>query len=448
MIAGIMEAQPIVVVSTLVMLVFVVKSDVLLVVEGSSILLLWILYWWALLARRVIQPRAGEQRANLLYAPALLVSFTILVTIYPGLFQPNLLGLFAVVLSAYLWRRGMLRVERDLRGESVLTVFHVGFLVLLLALLFAVVDPQPSSQSLLILLPVVLLLFCLSGLIALSLTHLEAMRIAHQRRFTGRSRTSPTHLWIQNLLVFLVTLAALMMVLAVATFQPLVTLFSPLTSGLRTLIHWLFGSLRYTPPAPFFSSCLYQTCPPPVGPSFYPSSFSSGFSTPLQVIFIVSMSLLALFTLVICFWIVRRMLRRRKRGQNEDEVREHLPVRVILKTRRQNAKGRVKREMEPLPPTSARAHYRAFLLAVAKRGGEEQRRRPDETPAEYQMRLQANVRPVVQRDEVPTDAAILEALTRTYTRERYGGKPPTGSQQAYLRRWISLLVRRLTTLSV
>lgn len=441
MTAGILEAQPIVVVSTLVTLVFAVKSEGLLVVEGSSILLIWSLYWWALLARRVIQPRAGEQRTNLLYVPALLVSFAIIVAIYPGLFQPNLLGLFAVVLSAYLWRRGMLRVERDLRGESVMTVFHVGFFVLLLALLFAVVDPQPGSQSLLTLLPFVLLLFCLSGLIALSLTHLEAMRRAHQRRFTGHARTSPTRLWIQNLLVLLVVLAALMIVSGAATFQLLVALFAPLTNELRALIHWFLDSLRYTSPA-LFHSCLYQACPTPQGPSFYFSSSSNGSSTLAQVILVGSMSLLALFVLVILFWIVRRAVRGRKSGQNEDEVREHLPVRPTLKARKQNAK---ERQLERLDATSARFYYRAFLLAMARRGKDEQRRRPDETPTEYQARLLAKARPVVQNDATPTDAAILDTLTRAYTHERYGGKPPTVSQQAYLRRWISVLVKRLTS---
>lgn len=437
-----MEAQPIVVVSTLITLVFAGKSEALLVVEGSSILLLWSLYWWALLTRQVIRPRAGEMQANLLNVPALVVSFVIIVVTYPAMFRANLSLLFLVVLSAYLWRRGMLRVERDLRGESVMTVFHVGFFVLLLALLFAVVDPQPGSQSLPTVLPFVLLLFCLSGLTALSFNHLDAMRIAHQRRFTGRARTSPTRLWIQSLLVLLVALAALMIIVVAATFQALVTLFSPLTSGLQALIYRLLSYLKPTPPVP---NCLYQACqPPPGGQSFYPSSSSSnGSSTLTQVILGVGISLLALFVLVILFWIVRRMLRGRKSGQNEEEVRERLPVRATLKARQRNTKGRVK--SEPLDATSARARYRAFLQAMVRRGEDEQRRRPDETPAEYQTRLLAKVRPAAQKGEAPTDAAILDALTHAYTRERYGGKPPTVSQQAYLRRWISLLVRRLTS---
>ena len=446
MAAGIMEAQPIVAVSTLVTLVFAGKSEALLVVEGSTILLIWSMYWWAMLARRVIQPRAGEQRANLLYFPALLVTFVMIVTTYPALFHATFSLLFAIGLSVYLWRHGMLRVEKDLRGESVMTVFHVGFFVLLLALLFAVVDPQPSSQSLLTLLPFALLLFCLSSLTALSLTHLEAMRIAHQHRFTGRARTSPTRLWIQSLLVLLVALAALMILLVATIFQPLVALFSPFTSELRALIHQLLSSFKYTPPASPFPNCLYQTCPTPLGPGFYPSSFSNWSSTLLQAILVGGMSLLALFVLVILFWIAQKMLRGRKSGQNEDEVRERLPVRITLKTRQRNTKRRVKSTLEPLDATSARTRYRAFLQAMARRGEDEQRRRPDQTPAEYQTMLLAKARPAMQKDETPTDAAILDALTRAYTRERYGGKTPTVSQQAYLRRWVSLLVRRLTSL--
>jgi hypothetical protein len=264
------------------------------------------------------------------------------------------------------------------------------------------------------------------------------MRTAHSHRFTGNTRTNPTRLWIQTLLVLLGALAALVIVLVVTIFQPLVTLFSPLINVLRVLTHWFPGFLKYT----FSPNCLYQPCPIPSGPDFYFSSPPDLPSTLTQMIRAVGMNLLGFFVLVILFWIVWRVLHGRKGNQNEDEVREWLPVRITLKTRQRNAKGQ---KLETLDATSARAHYRAFLLAIARRGEEEQRRRPAETPAEYQTRLLAKTRPATQKNDAPTDATILETLTHAYTRERYGGKPPTVSQQAYLRRWISLLVRRLTS---
>lgn len=293
-----------------------------------------------------------------------------------------------------------------------------------------------ASNLLLTMLPFALLLFCLSGLVALSFTHLDELRTAHAHRFSGNIRTSPTRIGIQTSLGLLATLTALMLVLVATTFQPLAWLFSPLTNALRALIAWLSSILKYTSPPP--PNCLYGACSPPRGPSYYFSS-SNMSSSPA----IVGLSLLAFFVLAVIVWFVWRALHGRKNNRNDDETRERLPVRKTLKARR-SSKGRLKSELEPLAPTSVRAHYRAFLQAMARRGKEEHMRRPDETPAEYQARLLAGARPAAQSDEAPTDAAILNTLTRAYARERYGGKPPTANQQTYLRRWVSLLVRRLT----
>lgn len=433
-IAGIMEAQPVVIVSELVALIFSGRSEDLLLAEVSTLLLIWCLYWWELLARQVIQPRAGEQWARALYFLAWPVSFVLIMITYPLFF---LTTVFALCMSLYLWRRGVWRVENDLRGESAMPAFRVGFVVMFMALLFAVVDPQPGARLLLALFPFVLLLFCLSGLVALSFTHLDELRTAHAHRFSGNIRTSPTRTGIQTSLGLLAALATLMLVFVATAFQPLAWLFSPLINSLRTLIAWLSGFLKFLLSAPPVPNCLYQVCLPPPGPSYYFSQYN-----PSSSLRTGGLSLLAFFVFIVLAWFVWRALRGRKSNQNDDETRERLPVRKLLKARR-NSRRRPKSELESLSPTSARAHYRAFLQAMARRGNEEQSRRPEETPAEYQARLLASARTVVQQDEMPTDAAILDTLTRAYTRERYGGKPPTTSQQSYLRRWVSLLVRRL-----
>jgi hypothetical protein len=103
--------------------------------------------------------------------------------------------------------------------------------------------------------------------------------------------------------------------------------------------------------------------------------------------------------------------------------------------------------LEPLDATSARARYRE-LLQVMDRRGDDLGRRPDETPIEYQSRLQPFVKEApgdaTQEDEAPADAVILDELTRAYMRERYGGKATDQSQRAYLGKWAPWLVKRLT----
>ncbi len=102
--------------------------------------------------------------------------------------------------------------------------------------------------------------------------------------------------------------------------------------------------------------------------------------------------------------------------------------------------------LEPLDAPSARARYRG-LLQVMDRRGDDLGRRPEETPIEYQARLQTFVKDApgdaTPEDETPEDAAILGELTRAYMLERYGGKHSDDSQRAYLRTWVPHLLRRL-----
>lgn len=443
--AGIMEAQPVVLIFLFASLLFTGKSNALLLLEGSIILLIWSLYWWAMLAKLVIQPRKGEERANLVYFAALFVTFAIIVTIHPTFFDEPISILFPIALSLWLWRRGMSRVEKTTQGEPLIAAFQVGFFALLVILIFAVVDPQPTYKVLLGVLTYALPIYCASGIVALSLSHLDAIRRAHVRRAAGTSRANPTRTWITMLLSLSLAIATLVTTLIVSAFQPLVTVFSPLADALREFISWLLKLLSHTPvrPPPHRGQLVPGDVPiPPYHPVQNP------FSAILQVILVVSMILLAMFLLVMLIWFVRRMLRKLKRSQDEDEIREQLSIRAALRARRQKREKGSGIVLEPLDASSARAHYREFLQAMVRHGGDERRRRADETPIEYQTRLLTLVKHVPheqgQKDDAPADAAILSELTRAYTLERYGGKHTEQSQQAYLRRWVSLLVKRLT----
>jgi len=106
--------------------------------------------------------------------------------------------------------------------------------------------------------------------------------------------------------------------------------------------------------------------------------------------------------------------------------------------------------LEPLDPTSARAHYREMLQTVAKER-DDLARTPAETPVEYEARLlahlgnaAADVQDLPTGNRLPPDPAILDELTRAYVSERYGGKLTLQRQRAHLQTWVPHLVARLT----
>jgi len=132
---------------------------------------------------------------------------------------------------------------------------------------------------------------------------------------------------------------------------------------------------------------------------------------------------------------------------DEDEVRERLSVRSILRQQRRQKHRKNALLLEPLTPNSARAHYRKFLQIMARRG-DDLGRRADETPTEYQSRLLTLVENTshdeAQRENTPAASAILDELTRAYILERYGGKQIDRRQQTYLHRWVPRLMKRFT----
>ena len=439
-----MEAQFGVLVFVIGSLLFTGKSEALPLVEGGVILLWWSLYWWAMLVKRGIKQRLGEERINLVYLPALPATFAIVVGIHPA-FVENLPQLaFSIVLSLWFWRHGMVRVEKSTQGESILTIFQAGFVVLLGILLLANVYPQPTHGVLLDLLTYTLPFFCLSGFVALSLSYLSTINSTLIRRALKGSRANFRRTGLL-LLFLLVAITASTIFLTIAAFQPLEVLFSPLINGLRALYTWLLSLLVSQPPPP--ETVLKR--PPGSGISVYPRAqqpYANPLEAALRVILIVVALLLALFVLVALFWIIRRILQR-KSSNDEDEVRERLAVRSILKIRQQKKQKNSSSMLEPLDATSARAHYREFLRVMASRGEDERGRRLDETPLEYQMRLlnyiEAAAHEQARKENTPDDATILGELTQMYMLERYGGKHSVQHQQAYLRKWVPLLSRRL-----
>ncbi len=441
-----MEAQPFVLALSFGSLFFTGQSDGFPPVEGSITLLVLSLYWWAMLVKQIIQPRLGGKWANLLYLPGLFVTFVVIVGNHLSFLDNVAPIVFSGALSAWLWRRGISRVEKGLQEEQLTTSFMAGLFVLLAVLLFAVVYPNPTYKVLLTALTYALPIFFLSGLIALSLSHLGVIEREYLRRSPGSSQADLMSMWVVILVFLWVAIIVSTIVLEASAFDPLVIVFSPLVNALRALYNWLLSLIIPQPPP-----ARHHQKPPPGGAPYQPphsNPYHSPFSAILQLILVVMMLLLILFVLVVLLFLIREILRKRKSVPGEDEVRERLPVRSTLRERRQKRQRHSKVVLEPLDPTSARIRYREFLQAMA-RHGDDLERRPNETPTEYQTRLLALVENIpheeAPKDDTPLDAAILDELTRAYTLERYGGKRTDQRQQAYLRRWVSLLVKRLTS---
>ncbi len=440
-----MEAQPFVLALRFGSLLFTGQSDVFPLVEGSITLLVLSLYWWALLVRQVIQPRVGEQWANLLYLPGLFVTFAVIVGTHTAFLDNIPQIVFAAALSAWIWRRGMARVEQGLQEEHLITALKVGFVVLLGLLFFVLVYPQPASKALLDALIYALPLFFLSGVIALSLSHFGTIKGEYTRRSSGGSRSDPTRIWLSMLPFLWAAIVLSTIVLAAFSFESLVIVFSPLVNALRAFLSWLLSLFASQPPP-----TAHRRKVPHGGISVYPhpQSYHNPYSALLQLILVIVMVLLALFVLVMVFLLLVKILRKwsSARNSDEDEVRERLPVRATLRARRKQRQRHPKFVLEPLDSASARARYRG-LLQIMDRRGDDLGRQPDETPIEYQSRLLTLVentpRDEGQKDEMPADAAILGELTRAYMLERYRGKHSDDSQRAYLRTWVPHLLRRL-----
>ncbi len=167
-------------------------------------------------------------------------------------------------------------------------------------------------------------------------------------------------------------------------------------------------------------------------------------------------ALAVLFVLLL----IRALLKRRMVGGHDEavkEVREGLDARSLLGqrwrewwNRRRRANGAAP-ALELLDPNSGRARYREILLAAAE-AANDLRRRPAETPAEYQARLHMHLSRSAtlaathdEDDNItrPTDTSIPEELTLAYERERYGGKRMDERKRTQLRAWVPQLLRRL-----
>ena len=250
------------------------------------------------------------------------------------------------------------------------------------------------------------------------------------------SRGDPTRTWLLFLVLLWGGIVAILLMLEALTFQPLVTLLSPLLAPVARFFQWLVYLFEHRPP-PVLVRKLgtiphgrpdplpQQQAVPPLG---------------LAVLIIVLTLLLLVAIVALLKWYLARQ-------SDPDEVREGVLVRSVLRARRQaNRKNRGTHfVLEPLDPSSARARYRQFLQFMSH-SEDDVELLPSETPSEYQQRLllsqEKRFADETQKDDIPSSSSILSELTQAYIHERYRGMQTSHTQKVYLDMWLPRLLQR------
>lgn len=462
-IASIMEAQPIFVVLVFASPVF--ASGVIgmpFLSEISIILLALGLRWWTMGVHGYVQRGVSENNERLLYVLGLLIAGGLVVGT-PLLLVRSILSLiFSSALVLWFWWRGMQQVT-SLDDEQLVISFRIGFVLLLIVLLFAVFYLDASYTALFAVLAEAIPIFFLSGLLGLSFTRIALVRRETTRYASDNSASGSTRNWLFVLTAFWLAVIIAVLALETFSFDTVVVAMGVLWVGISTVLVWIVTLIAYilTPVLYVISLLLvllirlFHSGTPPVAPLYptqplNPIGHQQDFSPEALT---AGRFVLLCVTLIALFFVARVILRRLRTRRKEDEVeeiREGLSLRSIAQQRRAERQQLPQQhipQLEALDPESARAYYRELLQAMAS-NNPAFARRSDETPTEYQTRLLTFAKQAVSEarseDRMPSEQEMLDVLTHDYSLERYGGKQLEQAQRGYLHTWVPHLIERLT----
>lgn len=458
-----MEAQPIVLLQTLLVPLFFQDHGPLLDMI-SIVLMMLALQWWAMLIKAYAhthdKPENVYNRQSIL--GIVLVMVLVAVTHLPMMTDPAMIFV-SLSLAIWFWKRGRDRTRTGLSDEQLNAAFKIGFGILLVVLFFAALSfsfaGATLSNQLLVALPV----FFLSGMIALSFTRIGLIQQEKARHQNG-GRKEKFGSWIVALTVTWIVVVLASIVLETV---PLYTLLDALSGvgdlllqgleialtyilllfwyitiavlgALIWIFHLLFGWLLPKGTQQTITKKA-QTL------SVAPPGHNGGSNTLVEII--IGILLVLAVILVVRLIQMRLMNRKKNNAEEEEEEREALNMGAILQQRRHERKQQRAEELfvETLDPTSTRAQYRGFLQSVAT-SNQQMQRHANETPAEYQARLLANMNLATGHEEAsptPPDLTILKELTTAYAQERYGGKHPDKAKQAFLQKWVPTLTQHI-----
>ena len=443
-----MEVQPIAL--TLILLSFTFSGVVNAwpLGEVSITLLLLGLRWWAMLVHALMRRGMSKEEGQPLQVLGLFVALGGMIATH--LWFVNFLGAAIVggALVVWFWWRSVYTVQIQEREESLIHYFKIGFGLLLLEMFITVFtsdDPSLRTAA-----TRIFTTFFLSGLLALSFTRLSGMKDAGTGNTT---QTAATRNWLVALTSIWVVVVALSLTLETFSFhfiqnvlQPFWNFLGFLVNAILYVFNFLFGGLfswltpRHVPIVPFPTN--NNPSPATRPPIIAPQALATG----RLIILLIAFALL-IFVIIVFLrrWNVRF------HEEDEEEVRESLPLREIARER-QEAQRRAQNDavLETLPPNSARAHYRDLLQTMAWEK-DALARRPEETPDEYQQRLLTLLRQppsaTMQDSNERSDTDVLDDLTHAYRDERYGGENEVTSQPVYTHSWVERLAKRLNGLN-
>jgi hypothetical protein len=447
-----METQPIVISLLFATAIFAGSDASSPLGEGSVTLLLLGLQWWAMFINYRLRKGISPRMVTILHIAGVVIAFGLTLLTSLNTFDLPMLFVIAGVVI-FCWKRGIDKAKYELNDEQLIFVFKVGVGILLLMLVPGVFSANGQLQDLTAVLSYALPLFFLSGLIALSFTRVGMIRREHARQ--GIPQADSTRGWLVALTFLWGVLIVGALALETFSFRVLQVLLLPLWNILAFIVAWIIYAIIWV----FFS--LYQllnalfhfksvaTKAPPASahktpPVSHPLAQAAQF--PAWVLLIGRLVLVAIVLLVlfIIFRAILRHIRPRLQQDSEEEIREALSMRGILRERRQEHKILTQPKedalLDALTPGSARARYRELLQQMADHD-DHLNRRPEETPMEYQKRLLALMKEA-SVDEV-SDRKMLTDLTGAYLHERYGEMSAELQESLENPTWISRMAGRL-----
>ena len=456
--ASIMEGQLVFVVLVFISPVFAAGAIGMPFLNQLTIMLLALgLRWWEMGVRAVSKRNVDEKNERLLHVLGLLIAGGLVIGT-PILLVRSILSLiFAPALVLGFWWHSM-KQGIHLDDEQLLISFRVGFVILLIVLLFAIFYLDNSYVVLFTALTQAVPIYFLSGLLGLSFTHIALVR--HEAaRYTSDNAVGATRNWLFILTLFWLAVVLTVLALEAFSFQGVVILVSDVWYIIFTLLQWLVTLLAYILiPVLYVFSLLFGSLlrlfhvGRPLLPPLLPLRPGNAGGSQQQLspeALAAGRFVLLLLSLIALFFIVRAILRRLPKARKDDEVeeiREGLSLRSIAQQRRNEHAVQQAPQLETLEPESARAYYRELLQTIASTNPTFARR-SDETPTEYQTRLlvfvQHTLSETMQEADMPSEQEILDVLTHNYSLERYAGKHLEQTQKNYLRRWVPRLLSRV-----
>jgi len=471
-IASIMDTQPIFVLLIFLSPVFAGGTvGVSFLNEISIILLALGLRWWAMVIHwRVARHGMSEQNERLLRVLGLLGAGGLVIGTPVLLIRTVVSLILASALVLWFWWRGM-RETMVLSDEQLVSSFRIGFIVLIIILIFAVFYLDTTYAVLFTTLAQAIPIFFLSGLLGLSFTRIGLVRRESMRYTPDTPALGSTRNWLFALTCFWLAVVVAVLALELFSFQTVIAFMSLLWASITTILVWLVTLIGYliTPILYviglvflFLIRTFHMSGAGIVNPAYpaprrnpigHPQDFSPETLQAGRFI-LLSLSLLILF--FVARTLLRRLRTRRKKEDDVEEIREGLSLRFLAQQRRDERPQRLTQSAYPqldvLDPDTARAHYRDLLQTMAL-NNPALTRRSEETPSEYQARLLAFAKQTLfsdvqsaqgEEETPPSDQTILAILTHNYSVERYGGEQLDQVQQGYLRTWVPRLLAHLT----